>query len=171
MGTSPGADGRSLGTILGALSSTTKTVELLILVIVVVLLVLVVVLILRGNRPPRTAKSQPTPQALYGGLATRSSPQSPQHDPRLGQAPDPFAGVATGPAQPVPAPVQAEPMAPMAPMAAPGAAAPPVAPVAATPSTPAPATPAGWLPDPSGVPNTLRYWDGRAWTQHVARRS
>lgn len=25
----------------------------------------------------------------------------------------------------------------------------------------------GWYPDPSGVPNQLRYWDGRAWTQRI----
>lgn len=32
-------------------------------------------------------------------------------------------------------------------------------------------TPAGWLPDPSGAPDTLRYWDGSAWTEHVATRA
>ena len=26
--------------------------------------------------------------------------------------------------------------------------------------------PAGWYPDPSGVPNDLRYWDGAHWTEH-----
>ncbi len=35
---------------------------------------------------------------------------------------------------------------------------------------PAPGTPAGWLPDPSGLPEVLRYWDGHAWTFHVATR-
>ncbi|MFK4104196.1 phospholipid scramblase-related protein [Streptomyces sp. NPDC019531] len=28
-------------------------------------------------------------------------------------------------------------------------------------------TPAGWYPDPHGAPQTLRYWDGAQWTQHV----
>ncbi|MFR0356017.1 phospholipid scramblase-related protein [Streptomyces sediminimaris] len=28
-------------------------------------------------------------------------------------------------------------------------------------------TPAGWYPDPHGVPRTLRYWDGGQWTQHT----
>lgn len=28
-------------------------------------------------------------------------------------------------------------------------------------------TPAGWYPDPNGVPQTLRYWDGAQWTQHT----
>jgi hypothetical protein len=41
---------------------------------------------------------------------------------------------------------------------------------AQTPSPPA-GTPAGWLPDPGGAPDTLRYWDGNAWTQHFAQRS
>ena len=29
-------------------------------------------------------------------------------------------------------------------------------------------TPAGWYPDPSGR-FEMRYWDGSAWTEHVAR--
>ena len=29
---------------------------------------------------------------------------------------------------------------------------------------------AGWYADPSGRPNTLRYWDGARWTDHVATR-
>jgi hypothetical protein len=37
--------------------------------------------------------------------------------------------------------------------------------------TPSAGTPAGWLPDPGGAPDTLRYWDGNAWTQHYAQRS
>ncbi|MEV2195949.1 phospholipid scramblase-related protein [Streptomyces phaeochromogenes] len=28
-------------------------------------------------------------------------------------------------------------------------------------------TPAGWYPDPQGLPQTLRYWDGVQWTQHT----
>jgi hypothetical protein len=30
---------------------------------------------------------------------------------------------------------------------------------------------AGWLPDPSGDPAVIRYWDGTAWTEHTADRS
>jgi hypothetical protein len=41
-------------------------------------------------------------------------------------------------------------------------------PVAQTPATSTPATPAGWYHDPSGR-FELRYWDGTAWTEHVAR--
>lgn len=28
-------------------------------------------------------------------------------------------------------------------------------------------TPAGWNPDPAGVPGRLRWWDGQTWTAHV----
>jgi len=28
-------------------------------------------------------------------------------------------------------------------------------------------TPAGWHPDPAGVPGRLRWWDGQTWTDHV----
>ncbi|HWE69075.1 MAG TPA: DUF2510 domain-containing protein, partial [Acidimicrobiales bacterium] len=51
--------------------------------------------------------------------------------------------------------------------AGPGAAATPVGPF----EDPRPGTPSGWLPDPSGLPDVLRYWDGQAWTFHVATRS
>jgi hypothetical protein len=56
------------------------------------------------------------------------------------------------------------------PAAEPAPAAPSVAvPVSAEPaSVAAPAVPAGWYSDPSGR-YELRYWDGLAWTEHVAR--
>jgi hypothetical protein len=45
---------------------------------------------------------------------------------------------------------------------------PPTAPPAAPVAQPPPAVaPAGWFPDPSGT-HRLRYWDGRAWTEHIA---
>jgi Protein of unknown function (DUF2510) len=40
-----------------------------------------------------------------------------------------------------------------------------------TPTAPAGAPPEGWLPDPSGAPDTVRYWNGSAWTEHTAQRS
>ena len=36
--------------------------------------------------------------------------------------------------------------------------------------TSVPTPPAGWYPDP-GDARALRYWDGAAWTAHVAPRS
>ena len=33
-----------------------------------------------------------------------------------------------------------------------------------------PSAPAGWYVDPSGLPHTLRYWNGGEWTKHTARR-
>ncbi|MGH9089415.1 MAG: DUF2510 domain-containing protein, partial [Acidimicrobiales bacterium] len=70
------------------------------------------------------------------------------------------------PAEPPPAPDHSPAAAPEP--ATEPAPAPPAPPPAVNP---APGTPAGWLPDPSGIPDTLRYWDGNAWTQHVAQRS
>lgn len=43
---------------------------------------------------------------------------------------------------------------------------PPPGPAAAEASLP----PAGWYADPAGTARTVRYWDGRTWTDHTARR-
>jgi hypothetical protein len=152
--------------VVAALSSTTKVLEIVIIVVILVLLVMVVVLYTRRNRPAK-AKSSPTPQNYYGDLATVQAPQAPTNQ-GFGQPADPFAGFGSGaaPAPPAQAP---QPMAAPA-MAAPAMAAPAPPPAPAAPAGPVPGTPAGWLPDPSGAPNTLRYWDGNAWTQHVATK-
>jgi len=73
--------------------------------------------------------------------------------------------VATGVA-PAAEPVRmvAEPVA-TAPAAPAPAAAAPAAPASQTSAN---QTPAGWYADPSGR-YELRYWDGSAWTEHVAR--
>jgi hypothetical protein len=39
-----------------------------------------------------------------------------------------------------------------------------------TVAPPSGAPQAGWLPDPSGDPGVIRYWDGTAWTIHTAQR-
>ncbi|MGH8980157.1 MAG: DUF2510 domain-containing protein [Acidimicrobiales bacterium] len=39
------------------------------------------------------------------------------------------------------------------------------------PPRPSEGSPAAWLPDPGGAPDTLRYWDGHAWTDYFAQRA
>jgi hypothetical protein len=56
----------------------------------------------------------------------------------------------------------AGPMGDIAPQSAPAASAP-----SATASVGAPSVPANWYPDPSKR-YELRYWNGTAWTEHVA---
>jgi hypothetical protein len=124
-------------------------------VIVVALAVVALVLRQRQRKPAKPAQPA-APQAfpLEGQDAAAQQAAAAAAQPAFtpsGPAThaDPFAGfAATAPAA-----------APPPPAAAPG------------PASPPPGTPASWLPDPSGAPNTLRYWDGTAWTQHVAARS
>jgi hypothetical protein len=142
--------------LLGALSSTTLIIEIVVAVIVVALIVAIVIINQR-NKHPKSAAA-PAPQSYYadlqqpgqaGGLG--GQPQQ-AFDP-AGQS-DPFAGFAGGGAPGGGAPAAPAPAAP-----------------AAGGGNPPPGTPAGWLPDPGGAPDTLRYWDGAVWTQHVAARS
>jgi hypothetical protein len=138
--------------VVAALSKTTEILEIIILIVVIGLLVAVLVLYSRRNKPAK-AKAAPAPQTYYGDLATAQGPATTQTNQGFAQSPDPFAGFGGAPAQPV------------------QVAAPPPPPQPVAPAGPVPGTPAGWLPDPAGAPNTLRYWDGNAWTQHVAARS
>jgi len=138
--------------IVAALSKTTEILEIIILVVVIALLIAVLVLYSRRNKPAKM-KAQPAPASYYGDLATAQAPATTQTNQGFAQAPDPFAGFGGAPGQPAPVAAPAPPPQPAAPVG------------------PAPGTPAGWLPDPAGSPNTLRYWDGNGWTQHVAQRS
>ena len=157
-------------------------IEIAIVVVVVALLVA----ILMVNRRRKRAEKAPAPQATGANYQDYYADLQQQGGGQLGGAPpDPFAGFgasaavatgtrdatpaappANGAAQPVPAPafqqsqVAAAPAASSAPSTPQGPA-----------GVPAPGTPAGWLQDPSGAPDTLRYWDGSAWTQHVAQRT
>ncbi len=138
---------------LAALSSSTKTIEVVILVVVVILLGTILVLYRRQSRPAKSgshAASTTSPASYYADVGTMQAPVGVGGG---GQS-DPFAGFGGGPQFGGPAPAPPPPPAP-APM----------------PQMPPVGTPAGWMPDPSGAPDTLRYWDGASWTQHVATRS
>lgn len=140
--------------LVGAISSTTLILEIVVIVIVVALLIAIVVINQR-KKHPKAASTAPTPQSYYANLqqpAQAGEPGGPGGQPQQTFAPsgpagqpDPFAGFA-------------------------GAAAAQAVPASGG-GNPPPGTPAGWLPDPGGAPNTLRYWDGAVWTQHVAQRS
>lgn len=156
--------GTTLNAVLTALSGTVLILEIVVIVVVIGLIIAVIVLNQRKKNPGGKAAKEAPATAYYADL------QQPAQQPQqAGFAPagqnDPFAGFSSGAPAPAPAPGTGTP----APAPAPAAAPPPAAPAA--PPAPAPGTPAGWLPDPSGVPNTLRYWDGSGWTQHVAQRS
>jgi hypothetical protein len=140
---------------LAALSSSTKMIEVVILAIVIILLATVLVLYRRQSRPAKGGSHVATPASAasyYSDLGTVQVQAG--VGPVGGQPSDPFAGFGgtTATAPPVSSP-------------------PPPPPPPPVPQGPTPGTPAGWLPDPSGAPDTLRYWDGTNWTQHVATRS
>ncbi len=124
-------------------------IEVVILAVVVILLATILVLYRRNSRPAK-AGAAGSPASYYSDVSTLPSGGFGGGQSFGGQS-DPFAGFGGGTASPTPPPPP--PPAPSAPMA------------------PPPGTPAGWLPDPSGMPDTLRYWDGAGWTQHVAKRN
>lgn len=118
-----------------------------------------------GGPDGRGARDEPAPadaeepvaheelEAVAVWAATRSSSGGAPRDGAVGEPADTARHGSTVTAS--------TPTAPAARQAAP----------AARPDEPAPGTPAAWLPDPSGEPDQLRYWDGLAWTSHVARRT
>jgi hypothetical protein len=132
-------------------------IEVVVLAIVVIMLGVTLILYRRNGRAGsggRGRSKAPATASYYNDVGTL--PMQPgmaggaTFAPMGGGQPDPFAGFGAG-------------------GPAPGMAPPPPAPPPA-PMQPAPGTPAGWMPDPSGAPDTLRYWDGGSWTQHVAQR-
>ena len=147
--------------VVAALGSSTKMLEVVILAVVVILLGAVLVLYKRSSRPakagPGHAATAPSAASYYSDVGTLPAAGPMGGQEYGGGQSDPFAGFGGGMEQnryaapPPPAPP------------------PPVQPVQA--SMPPPGTPASWLPDPSGAPETLRYWDGMSWTQHVAKRN
>jgi len=140
-----------------ALSSSTKLIEVVILAGVVILLAAILVIYRRNGRPAKAGHAAATPSAAsyYSDIGTLSAPGAVGGGSSFGAAQnDPFAGFGGGMSQSFSAP-----------------SAPPAPPPPAAPAMPAPGTPAGWMPDPGGMPDTLRYWDGMSWTQHVAKRN
>lgn len=149
--------GTHLTALLLALNSSTKMVEVLILAVVVILLGTILVLYRRNSRPAKAgaghAATAPSAASYYSDVGTLPAPGG-MGGTGFGGGPaqsDPFAGFGGGMAAPAPPP--------------------PPPPAAAPPAIPPPGTPASWLPDPAGAPDTLRYWDGMSWTQHVAKRN
>jgi uncharacterized protein DUF2510 len=132
-------------------------IEILILAVVVILLGTVLVLYRRNGRPAKAGAGHggntASAASYYSDVGTLSAPGA-MGGSFGGNQNDPFAGFGGG--------VEQNRFAPP----------PPPPPVSTAPPTiPPPGTPASWLPDPGGAPDTLRYWDGMSWTQHVAKRN
>jgi hypothetical protein len=118
-------------------------------------------LVAAAVEPIPSVAEEPSPWAPQAEPAPAAE-AAPEATPEVAPAP---ADVA--PAAPEPAPAPAADAAPVE--AAPAEAAPQPAPAPAPAPQPAPSSvPAGWYADPSSR-FELRYWDGSAWTEHVAR--
>jgi hypothetical protein len=132
--------------------------EVLILAVVIILLATILVLYKRNSRPAKAGAGHaaaPSSASYYSDVGTLPAPGA----QGFGGQSDPFAGFGGGVDQryaAAPAPPPPPPPAPVQP---------------SMPSMPPPGTPASWMPDPAGAPDTLRYWDGNGWTQHVAKRN
>ena len=139
-----------------ALASSSKMIEVVILAVVVILLGTILVLYRRNSRPAKAGAGHTgaaSAASYYSDVSTLPA-NGMGGGPSFGGQPDPFAGFGGTMAPPAAAPPPPPP--PPAPMPQ---------------ASPPPGTPASWLPDPGGMPDTLRYWDGMSWTQHVARRN
>ena len=172
--------GTLLSTVLIA-SGVVIPLEIVVAIIVVGLGVAIVMMNKKKGAPKSPKSQQPQPTSYYADLGNPGI-TNPTDQPGVqpgglagglpGAPSDPAAGAGAFSgfgAVPGMAQVPGAPEAQAAPVAAP-VATPAPQPLSQMPVPPA-GTPAGWLPDPSGAPDTLRYWDGTAWTQHVAARS
>jgi cytoskeletal protein RodZ len=161
-------------TLLATINHNVVIIEAVIGVVVVLLLVGIVVASHRRKKaqlpkPPEAVpnyyadlQQQPAgrPDPFSAFASATSSPTTPPARTLAGT----FPGESTAPAYPG----SSAPSAFAG--AVPGSELSTTAGTAQEPSPPAD-TPPGWLPDPGGAPDTLRYWDGNAWTQHFAQRS
>ncbi|MGC8471370.1 MAG: DUF2510 domain-containing protein [Acidimicrobiales bacterium] len=157
--------------VLATINHSVVIIEAVIGVVVVVLLVAIIV---TSHRRKKAAAPKP-PEAAPNYYADLQQQPAGRPDPF-----STFASAATPSTTPVTAHAAAYP-GDVAPADAPGAfttaaqgselSAAAAAAAMAQGSSPPAGTPAGWLPDPGGAPDTLRYWDGNAWTQHFAQRS
>ena len=145
--------------VMAALSTTTEIVEIIILVLIIALLIAVLVLDSRRDKRAKV-RATPAPQTYYGDRPaprgrrprrpTRASPPPPTRSPAS-------AGRRTSRPR---WPRHRRHLRHHRPRLH-------LPHRSGRPS----GTPAGWLPDPGGTPDTLRYWDGTAWTEHLAARS
>lgn len=141
---------------LAAISLTKNTkIGLAIVAVVVVLLLIAMLVLARRRRAQKKAPAQP---------GTAPAPEMPQPTAAI---PATLTENGAGPVGVTAAPVDDMGTT----WSAPAPASPPPPPPSPLGGTPPPGTPAGWLPAPDGTPDTLRYWDGFAWTQHVAQRT
>lgn len=156
---------------MAALSHTALILEIVVAVVIIGLLAIVVLLNQRKRKAPagKKPKAEAAP-SYYDDVPSAGTAGQPGGfaGASPGAHADPFAGFATASAGAPSVPAHAAAPAPDYGQMATGAVQAPPAPPAAPA---APSVPAGWLPDPSGTPDTLRYWDGLRWTQHVAQRS
>ena len=163
-------------TVIVALSHTVIIIEAAVAVVIVGLLVAILVMSQRKKRPAQPAAPAQAPSASY--YADLEQKPSGQADPFASLTttpsvpqPDPFAAISATPSPATPGAhaLGAQPVGATAAVGVQTVSAPPVP--AAVPAAPPAGTPPGWLPDPSGAPDTLRYWDGNAWTPHFAQRA
>jgi hypothetical protein len=155
-----------MGTIL--IASTSTIAEIGVIVVIVVLAVVTFVLYRKQNAPAKAASPDKSAGAratnYYSEVSSVAAPGSAAGRSDITAHESPLTGGSSA---------QADPFATLSEGSAPAAPAPEAA-AADSPASFPPAaagTPAGWLTDPGGAADTLRYWDGNAWTAHVAQRS